>query len=257
MEGRLSLTCPPSKSLIKKIRERFRIQFSDYEYEKNWNSKNNFSQSFKHMVGLCLNQDPLKRPSAYQLLKHSFFKNCVNGSDFLVENVLQGLPTLEQRFPKTEDDRELLGECEDSNMGETEIILWTFNADSVVSVGSSQGQMFQVGAEVSEGREAVGHIGGGRGGEAEIGGRGGSLDGQVVIGNLLFLQNSLDEQTENVNNMIGLLRGEEGDQELRREEELMQVIENLMQELEDEQEKNFELEMELQILNLQLSNASD
>jgi serine/threonine-protein kinase OSR1/STK39 len=52
---------------------------------------NNFSKAFKDMVASCLHQDPSKRPSAETLLKHSFFKNCMS-SDFLVKNVLQGLP---------------------------------------------------------------------------------------------------------------------------------------------------------------------
>ncbi|XP_059446751.1 serine/threonine-protein kinase BLUS1-like [Corylus avellana] len=55
------------------------------------------SKAFNDMVASCLHQDPSKRPSAETLLKHSFFKNC-KGSDFLVKNVLQGLPSLEQIF---------------------------------------------------------------------------------------------------------------------------------------------------------------
>ncbi|KAA8525609.1 hypothetical protein F0562_007464 [Nyssa sinensis] len=100
---------PPSKSVTMKIRERFRIRSSDYEYQKNQNSKNNFSQSFKNMVRLCLRfrQDPSKRPSADQLLQHSLFKNSINGSDLSMQNVLQGLPSVEKRFVKTEEDREL------------------------------------------------------------------------------------------------------------------------------------------------------
>ncbi|KAA8525284.1 hypothetical protein F0562_007139 [Nyssa sinensis] len=114
---------PPSNSLMMKIRERFRIRFADYKYEKNKNIKNNFSDSFKDMVVLCLDLKPSERASAYQLLKLSVFRKS-NGSDFLVENLLKGLPTLEQRFPKTEDEKELLGdECE------TKIGEWTFNVD--------------------------------------------------------------------------------------------------------------------------------
>ncbi|KAA8515054.1 hypothetical protein F0562_018159 [Nyssa sinensis] len=100
---------PPSKSLIIKIRDRFRIRFSDYEYEENHNRKNNFSDSFKDMVVLCLDQDSSERASARNLLKLSFFRNCINGSDFLVENVLQ------------------VGEC--GNMGEMKIREWAFNVD--------------------------------------------------------------------------------------------------------------------------------
>jgi len=56
-----------------------------------------FSEAFRDMVASCLHQDPSKRPSAEELSKHSFFKNCMD-SDFLVKNVLQGLPSVEERF---------------------------------------------------------------------------------------------------------------------------------------------------------------
>ncbi|CAN1310178.1 Serine/threonine-protein kinase BLUS1 [Linum perenne] len=84
---------PPSKSLLMKITKRFR--FSDYE-KVDGNKK--LSKAFKEMVGACLNQDPAKRPCADKLLKHcSFFKNC-KGLDFLVKNILNGLPTVEERY---------------------------------------------------------------------------------------------------------------------------------------------------------------
>ncbi|KAF5466001.1 hypothetical protein F2P56_015960 [Juglans regia] len=85
---------PPLKSLLLKITRRFR--FADYEkQEKDKNKK--FSKAFKDMVASCLDQDPVKRPSAEKLLQHSFFKNC-KSCDFLVKNVLQGLPSVEERF---------------------------------------------------------------------------------------------------------------------------------------------------------------
>ncbi|XP_057959152.1 serine/threonine-protein kinase BLUS1 [Malania oleifera] len=90
---------PPSKSLLMKITKRFR--FSDYEKNRESTKKQKFSKSFKDMVASCLDQDPSKRPSAEKLLKHSFFKNC-KGPDFLAKNVLQGLPSVEQRFKESE-----------------------------------------------------------------------------------------------------------------------------------------------------------
>ncbi|CAK9183873.1 unnamed protein product [Ilex paraguariensis] len=126
---------PPSKSLIMKFTKHFR--FSDYEKTKNSKNKK-YSKAFKDMVGLCLDQDPSKRPSANKLLKHSFFKNC-KGSDFLVKNVLQDLPTVEKRFRgtklqrlasmnKTDDEDEdeeglFLGD----NMKQRRISGWNFN----------------------------------------------------------------------------------------------------------------------------------
>ncbi|XP_057548211.1 serine/threonine-protein kinase BLUS1 [Amaranthus tricolor] len=90
---------PPSKSLLFKITKRF--HFSDYDKsEKGFHGKGNekkFSKAFKDMVGLCLHQDPTKRPTAEKLLRHAFFKNC-RSCDFLVKNVLAGLPSVEDRF---------------------------------------------------------------------------------------------------------------------------------------------------------------
>jgi serine/threonine-protein kinase OSR1/STK39 len=56
-----------------------------------------FSKAFKDMVASCLHEDKSKRPSAETLLNHSFFENC-GSSDFLLQNVLQGLPSVEERF---------------------------------------------------------------------------------------------------------------------------------------------------------------
>ncbi|KAL2454932.1 Serine/threonine-protein kinase BLUS1 [Abeliophyllum distichum] len=125
---------PPSKSLIMKITKRFR--FSDYEKTKDTKNKK-FSKSFKDMVGLCLDQDPSKRPSAEKLLKHSFFKNS-KGPDFLVKTLLQGLPTVEKRFKEMktqmplslnkteeEDDDESVSE----NPKQRRISGWNFNEE--------------------------------------------------------------------------------------------------------------------------------
>ncbi|XP_043693251.1 serine/threonine-protein kinase BLUS1 [Telopea speciosissima] len=91
---------PPSKSLVMRITSRFR--FSDYEKSKKANNKK-FSKNFREMVASCLDQDPSKRPTAEKLLKHPFFKNCKN-ADFLIKNVLQDLPTVEERFKKSKVD---------------------------------------------------------------------------------------------------------------------------------------------------------
>ncbi|XP_059441075.1 serine/threonine-protein kinase BLUS1-like [Corylus avellana] len=60
----------------------------------------NLSKPFRDLLVSCLQLDPSKRPSAETLLKHPFFKNS-KGSDFLVENVLQGLPSVEKRFKES------------------------------------------------------------------------------------------------------------------------------------------------------------
>jgi serine/threonine-protein kinase OSR1/STK39 len=100
----------------------------------------NFSKAFKEMVTSCLHQDPSKRPSAETLLKHSFFENC-EGLDFLVKNVLQGLPSLEERFKeiskinihaplrskKVDDDEGVWSERQ--SIKQRRISSWSFNED--------------------------------------------------------------------------------------------------------------------------------
>ncbi|KAI3894781.1 hypothetical protein MKX03_023576 [Papaver bracteatum] len=91
---------PPWKSLFMRITNGLRL--SDYsEPNKMVNNnkiKKKFSKNFRDMVASCLAQDPYKRPTAEKLLKHPFFKNCTKSVDFLVKNMLQGLPTVEERY---------------------------------------------------------------------------------------------------------------------------------------------------------------
>lgn len=125
---------PPSKSLLMKISKQFR--FSDYA-KFHENKKKKFSKSFKDMVGLCLDQDPSRRPSADKMLKHSFFRYC-KGPDFLVKNVLHGLPSVEQRLRQSklqrllslnkteeEDEEDSLSE----NIKQRRISGWNFNVE--------------------------------------------------------------------------------------------------------------------------------
>ncbi|KAK9163954.1 hypothetical protein Syun_004856 [Stephania yunnanensis] len=85
---------PPWKSLFMRITNRLRP--CDYEKGKKDKSKK-FSKNFRDMVASCLATDPLRRPNAARLLKHPFFKNCKN-VDFLVKNMLNGLPPVEERY---------------------------------------------------------------------------------------------------------------------------------------------------------------
>ncbi|GAA0168831.1 non-receptor serine/threonine protein kinase [Lithospermum erythrorhizon] len=89
-----------SKSAFMKLNKRFR--FSGYDMgERKMNKK--FSEVFEDMVGLCLDQDPLKRPSADKLLRHAFFRGYSEAKEFLFKNLLQGLPNVEERFGWTFD----------------------------------------------------------------------------------------------------------------------------------------------------------
>ncbi|XP_020269811.1 serine/threonine-protein kinase BLUS1-like [Asparagus officinalis] len=56
-----------------------------------------FSKAFKHMIATCLVKDPSKRPTAHKLLKQSFFKQA-RSHDYIARKILEGLPSLEDRF---------------------------------------------------------------------------------------------------------------------------------------------------------------
>ncbi|KAL0415499.1 UNVERIFIED_CONTAM: Serine/threonine-protein kinase fray2 [Sesamum latifolium] len=49
------------------------------------------------MIASCLVKDPLKRPSARKLLKHSFFKQA-RSNDYIARTLLEGLPALGDRM---------------------------------------------------------------------------------------------------------------------------------------------------------------
>ncbi|CAN0887245.1 Serine/threonine-protein kinase BLUS1 [Linum grandiflorum] len=250
---------PPSKSLLMKITKRFR--FSDYENKSvDGGANKKLSKAFKEMVVACLNQDPAKRPSADKLLKHcSFFKNCNKGSDFLVKNILNGLPSVEDRY-KLASSRQNQSEeeCDDHHQNNNvvqkvrRISGWNFNLDSVFptdnlikfesstnTTTSTTDQSGEIISSSSSGESSV--ISSPRMDEAET-------SNSKMVGSLVVLRKSLDEQREKVVNLIGLLGGEEEEEE--EEEEL--EMEKLRMELENEKQRSFELEMELEFLKLLL-----
>ncbi|CAI0464579.1 unnamed protein product [Linum tenue] len=241
---------PPSKSLLMKITKRF--HFADF-YEKGDKKKKKLSKSFKDMVASCLNQDPGKRPSADKLLKQcSFFRNC-KGPDFLVRNVLSGLPSVENRYkcqPKEDEDH-------NNNVKVRRISGWNFNLDglkvepvypteldrSTTSDDHSGGISSGSGSEMSWPAAASG-----------IGEDG--VDRGAMVGSLVVLRKSLDDQREKVVNLIGLLGGGEVGL-LSKEEQLAEANERLQLELESEKQRSLELEMELGFLKLLVSGAYD
>ncbi|KAH7573286.1 hypothetical protein ACOSP7_006855 [Xanthoceras sorbifolium] len=318
---------PPSKSLLLKITQRLRLSDYDKSNEKDKNKK--FSKAFKDMVGSCLDRDPSKRPSAEKLLKHSFFRNC-KGADFLVTNVLSGLPSVEDRFRESKilhkngsDDGEEDSESDSATpiVKQRRISGWNFNEDGfeLDPVFPTESKDEQIGKQVRFGGETVipdnkssesdnpdddvvkqvrfggetiiqdqksnepdnrGDSSSGSPGAAEEeaqvggdeesepgnreiiesenigggGGGGGGIDRETVVGGLLALRRSLDEQRQHVTDMIVLAGGE-----VAREDQLVQqqLIERLRMELENERQSNFELEMELEFLKLQISGASN
>ncbi|CAN1310180.1 Serine/threonine-protein kinase BLUS1 [Linum perenne] len=239
---------PPSKSLLMKITKRFR--FSDYE-KVDGNKK--LSKAFKEMVGACLNQDPAKRPCADKLLKHcSFFKNC-KGLDFLVKNILNGLPTVEERYKSAKEFdhhhnvvqkvRRISGwnfNLDDSVFPTENLI--KFNTNATMTSTDQSGGIISINSSVEEGTSS---------GESSVMSSPtpeGMMDkaSMKMVGSLVVLRKSLDEQREKVVNLIGLLGGEEEEEESNKK---------LRMELENEKQRSFELEMELGFLKLLLDSA--
>ncbi|KAG9446674.1 hypothetical protein H6P81_012802 [Aristolochia fimbriata] len=99
---------PPSKSLVMRMSRRLSLDYVDddgagdrsRDMNKKKKKKKKFSKQFRDMVASCLVQDPSKRPTAEKLLKHPFFKSYYKSQEcnYLVKHVLQGLPSVEDRF---------------------------------------------------------------------------------------------------------------------------------------------------------------
>ncbi|PWA58933.1 Protein kinase, ATP binding site-containing protein [Artemisia annua] len=241
-QGRPPLShLPFSESLVMKITKGLR--FSDYMKEEEKGNKNpKLSKYFKDMVGLCLDQDPLKRPSATKLLKHYFFKNC-KGCDFLVKNLLQGLPSVELRFKEikiqrvgsiskeqTDDDSE--EDIEESFTGSNvkkhrRISGWNFSLnancdlmDPVFPVGDTIKSSILLDQGGNASSEKEGYIDVGKasspsavsssGGEAvDISFGSNGVDRETVVRSLTTLKKSLDEQRDKVKFMLAMVGAED------------------------------------------------
>ncbi|CAA2946574.1 serine threonine- kinase BLUS1 isoform X1 [Olea europaea subsp. europaea] len=111
----------------------------DYERDKK------FSKSFKQMIASCLVKDPLKRPSAKKLLRHSFFKQA-RSSDYIARTLLEGLPDLGDRLQaikRKEEDmlaQEKIPDGQKEEMSQNEykrgISGWNFNLDDMKAQAS-------------------------------------------------------------------------------------------------------------------------
>ncbi|XP_074294190.1 serine/threonine-protein kinase BLUS1 [Silene latifolia] len=309
---------PPNKSLLFKITKRFR--FSDYDRAGGSGDggaslkgglRKKFSKYFQDMVGLCLDQDPSKRPTAEKLLRHGFFKGS-KSCDFLIKNVLVGLPSVEERFKKSKMVRlpSVGSTCstEEDEAGEfvrqRRVSGWNFNVEGfeldpvypVPGQGQGQGQIhgqgrvygipdglrrvrFQgelmipsrkVELEVlslgsspvvstpTEEMSAVGLVEGISQESSQPSGEltEGGVDRESVMGGLVALRRSLDEQRKTVKELIGFLGGEESGGSETNKEELVEMVERLRRELEQERRKNKELLMELEFLKVIVSGES-
>ncbi|KZV44183.1 serine/threonine-protein kinase 4B [Dorcoceras hygrometricum] len=124
----------------------------DYESDKK------FSKSFKQMIASCLVKDPLKRPSAKKLMRHSFFKQA-RSNDYISRTLIEGLPTLGDRLQALKKKEEDMlaqkkipdGQKEEISQNEYKrgISGWNFNLDDM----KAQASLIQdedVGAEKDE-----------------------------------------------------------------------------------------------------------
>ncbi|KAM7260113.1 hypothetical protein ACFE04_015854 [Oxalis oulophora] len=261
---------PASQFLLMKLTKCHRL----WDYEKIHGQKKKLSKAFKDMIGSCLDQDPLKRPSADKLLKHAFFRNSNKGSNFVVRTILQGLPTVEVRFKETEtpdnsfeDDYDSDSESMKNIRKERRISGWNFNDEALIldpifpmqdtlakplhfaeeSLILDKG-IDQSSSESSPMSEGV-------------------VDRELMLQRLVFLRKSLDDQRTSVNNLIGLFGGDHDPQAMNKEEterldvvlkidSVMQQNETLMAAVEDLKSKNFVLEIELELLKVQISDST-
>ncbi|XP_073299376.1 uncharacterized protein [Primulina huaijiensis] len=111
----------------------------DYESDKK------FSKSFKQMIASCLVKDPLKRPSAKKLMRHSFFKQA-RSNDYISRTLIEGLPTLGDRLQALKRKEEDMlaqkkipdGQKEEISQNEYKrgISGWNFNLDDMKAQAS-------------------------------------------------------------------------------------------------------------------------
>ncbi|XP_057457475.1 serine/threonine-protein kinase BLUS1 [Lotus japonicus] len=271
---------PPSKSMMLKITKRFK--FSDLDKHRKESGKNKFSKAFRDMVASCLDQDPSKRPTAEKLLKHAFFKNCKT-PEFLVKNVLQGLPSVEKRYRESkamndDDDEENEAEMKQSAK-QRRISGWNFNevglelepvfpnCDYLNSPKDDPSKQVQfevepviqdMGGKLEEHAENPTDPG-----EVEVekttlvekvvGGVEVVNNGESMLATLNVLKGSLEQELGQVKFLMNLIR--EGGEEIQDGDGEGKEISRLRNELENERKKNLELELQLEDFKLQLSSA--
>ncbi|KAM3589417.1 hypothetical protein VKS41_000280 [Umbelopsis sp. WA50703] len=95
------------------------------------NTKHKYSKTFKDMIDLCLNKDPIKRPTAEKLLQHIFFKQAKK-KDYLAKTVLASLPALEHRPHK---------KIPQKHPSITRTTTWDFDADDLEDVQHKQSEL--------------------------------------------------------------------------------------------------------------------
>ncbi|KAL5701999.1 non-specific serine/threonine protein kinase [Ranunculus cassubicifolius] len=237
---------PPWKSLFMRITNKLKI--SDYEKSRNDKSKK-FSKNFKDMVALCLSPEPSRRPTAEKLLKHPFFKNC-RSVDFLVRSVLQGLPTVEERYKEslqrcqtTESDIDEEGENDEDIEKPVEkhrrISGWNFN-EKVLELEPVFPTSHVDDTERDENSEEQ---------ERNV------VAVQPLVPMLRVIMDSLEDERKVITNLITSISGsqvqvkqEEQIQHVKQDEQIQPTVAELSLQLEQERKRSSELQTELEFL---------
>ncbi|KAK2371289.1 serine/threonine-protein kinase BLUS1 [Trifolium repens] len=273
---------PPSKSMMLNITKRFRFSdFDKYSHKGHGGGgSNKFSKAFKDMVASCLNQDPTKRLSAEKLLKHPFFKNC-KGSEFLVKNVLNGLPSVEKRYKeikvmdpdsKGNDDGD---EDEESMVKQRRISGWNFNEDGlklepvfpkdlsrddevVKQVRFEEEKVIKEDEVVATSGTVMEETNPNASDVVDHENVGGILKNrEATLGTLNVLKESLEQELGQVKFLMNLIGG--NGEEIHvddSEEKMVQEISKLRIEVENERKKNLQLELQLENIKLHLISSA-
>ncbi|XVF62934.1 hypothetical protein PTKIN_Ptkin09bG0048700 [Pterospermum kingtungense] len=234
---------PPSKSLIMKIIKRLR--FSGYETSSDKGMANKFSGAFKDMVASCLDQDPAKRPSAEELLQHSFFKSYEDIDEELRSELAKYRRNSVWNF--NEDGMELDPVFPSDSKDDSTVKQVRFGGQTIIpeTVGDSDGS--NLNSPDADAESSLISTPGG----VEVAVHS-TVNAETMVGGLMTLQKSLDDQRQKVTDLINLF----GVDVMHREDQLVQLIESLRLELEDEREKNFQLKKELEFLKILIAGES-
>ncbi|KAK8275735.1 hypothetical protein V6Z11_D10G156200 [Gossypium hirsutum] len=197
-------------------------------------STKKLSETFHDMVVSCLDKDPVNQPSAGELLRHPFFESCNGTSEFLAENLLRGLPSVEERFRAASKILEEGVGC-DTNGDWASGLLLNDLMSSIIEGNNKEYEEFEVHYHVFpvESTQAVIPCDDdGKGQQPAAGGRGNEVNAETMVNKLMALITSLDDQKEKVNKRINQL----GAETIDREDELEKENARLRLELEREME---------------------
>ncbi|MBA0664462.1 hypothetical protein Goklo_004458, partial [Gossypium klotzschianum] len=207
-------------------------------------STKKFSETFQDMAASCLHKDPANRPSADKLLKHPFFESCNGTSKFLAENLLRGLPSVEERFREASKILEKGVDC-DPNGDWASGLLLNHRMSSIIEGNGNEDEEFEVHDPVFpvESTQAVIPCDDdGQEQQPAAGGRGNEVNAETMVNQLMALKTSLDDQKEKLNKIIN----QPGAETIDREDELEKENVRLRLELEREREHNLNL---IQVIN--------